>query len=263
MLCRALSFPCCWGYSRYSMELVFELQSFKGPLDLLLHLIGSAKIDIRDIFVSQVTDQYVAVLRDAGLMDMEEASEFISMAATLLFIKSRSMLPAPPEPEEDNPEELLIRQLEEYARFQQIASQMQGFEQAASRMFSKLPDEFPLPPVNYELEGLTLEGLIHAFSRISARLVDKVEDEAEKPSLIMLEQYSVPKCMANILRRTRRGSLSFSELLSGKPSRDEVVTLFLALLELLKQGRLSAWQEKAGEDIILNRGRREGTARGK
>ncbi len=243
------------------MGVVFELKSFKGPLDLLLHLIGNAKIDIRDIFVSEVTEQYIRIIQQSAIMDMEEASGFIQMAATLLLIKSRSMLPVPASPEEEDPEEQLIRQLEEYAYFQEIAAKMQGFEQAASRLFTKLPEELPMRPATYELEGLTLGKLIQAFARLSARHTEKAVEEAEQETLILLEEHTVPRCMAEILKKTRKGSQSFTSLLSQKPTRNEVVTLFLALLELLKQGRLSASQEKDGEDIILSRGTKGGIVR--
>ena len=170
------------------MSLVFELQHFSGPLDLLLHLIGDAKIDIKDIFVSQVTDQYLQIVQQSGVQDMDEASEFIQMAATLLLIKSRSLLPAEQKKEEgeENPEEVLIRQLEEYARFQEIAAKMQGFELAAARLFTKLPDEFPLPPPTYELEGLTLEGLIAAFAKVMAK-ISETEEQTERPATILRE----------------------------------------------------------------------------
>ena len=241
------------------MSLVFNLKDYQGPLDLLLQLIGSAKIDIKDIFVSQVTDQYIQIVQHADNMDMDEASEFIQMAATLLLIKSRSILPVikTEEDEEEDPETTLIRQLEEYARFQQLASQMQGFEQAASRLFSKLPDEFPLPPPVFELEGLTLEGLIEAFAKLSARLLAKEEEQPENRRVIRKDQHSLADCMRNIIQQTRKGSIGFSRLLSPAPTRNEVVTLFLALLELLKQGRLKVVQEQNAGEIMLMRNRKE------
>lgn len=241
------------------MSLVFNLKDYQGPLDLLLQLIGTAKIDIKDIFVSQVTDQYIQIVQNAEAMDMDEASEFIQMAATLLLIKSRSILPVikSEEDEEEDPETTLIRQLEEYARFQQLATQMQEFEQAASRLFSKLPDEFPLPPPVYELEGLTLEGLIAAFAKLSARLLAREEDVPERRRVIRLDQHSVTDCMKTIMQQTRKGSIGFTRLLSAAPTRNEVVTLFLALLELLKQGRLKVVQEQSDQEIMLMRNRRE------
>ena len=153
------------------MAMTFQLKDFDGPLDLLLHLVTKAQIDIRDIFVSEITDQYIAAVRSASDLDMDDASEFLVMAATLLEIKSRAMLPRPPAPEEgeEDPEAELIRRLEEYKRFKETAIAMQGFENAAKALFTKLPDEFPLPPQEVELVGLTLDGLTEALRRILAR----------------------------------------------------------------------------------------------
>ena len=138
----------------------FKLKDFDGPLDLLLTLIGKAQIDIRDIFVSEITDQYLEIVRNAPDLDMDEASDFLLMAATLLEIKSRAMLPRPPKNEDEtDPETELIRRLEEYKRFRETAESMKEFEEAAKRVFTKLPEEYPLPPQEIELTGLTLEGL--------------------------------------------------------------------------------------------------------
>lgn len=241
------------------MAISFELKEFNGPLDLLLHLIGNAKIDIKDIFVSQVTDQYIRIVSENEAMDMDEASEFIQMAATLLLIKSRSILPpAASENEEDQEDSgaSLIRQLEEYAKFQQLAAQMQEFEQAASRLFSKLPDEFPLPPPVIELEGLSLDGLMEALARLSARLLEQREARETGNRVIRLDRHSVARCMQDILQKTRKGAVSFFKLLSPEPTRNEIVTLFLALLELLKQDKLQAVQENPAGEILLSRKRR-------
>lgn len=236
------------------MPFVYESQVFSGPLELLLHLIGSAKIDIQDIFVSSVTQQYIDIVQQTEALDMEEASEFIQMAATLLLIKSRSILPvvATDSEEEEDPGQVLIRQLEEYARFAQLAATMQDFEQAAQRLFAKLPDEFPLPPPVFELEGLTLEGLIAAFARISARTGARQEPPPDA-RVIRMDQHTVAQCMGTILRQIRKGKQRFEALFSQAPTRNEVVTLFLALLELLKQGRLIVSQNSPGDAIIISR----------
>lgn len=236
------------------MAILVQLNQFEGPLDLLLHLIGSAKIDIKDIFVSEVTDQYIQIVQESQVMDMDEASEFITMAATLLLIKSRSMLPPPQEPEEEEaPEDVLIRQLEEYARFKQIAQQMTGYETLAGKMYTKLPEEFPLPPPSFELEGLTLEGLVAAFAKVYARALPEQETVSTGGRMIRREQFTVPGCMAGILRRIKKGGLPFAGLLSESPTREEVVTVFLALLELLKQRRISVSQERIGAPITVNK----------
>ena len=250
------------------MALTLHLNQFDGPLDLLLFLIGKAKIDIKDVFVSQVTDQYIESVREAESLDMEDASAFIAMAATLIEIKSRALLPRP-EPddsEEEDPEAALIRQLEEYQRFKQASEDMRLLEEAANRMFRKLPEEFPLPPPTLELRGLTLDGLVDAFAQVLARLRQKGEEEPEALTRrIVRDEYDVPGCMRHIQRKLRRGPVRFLELFSPHPTRDEVVTLFLALLELIRLGKADVTQSGIYEEIILTRADRqpmqEGTPR--
>ena len=105
------------------MAMTFRLKDFDGPLDLLLHLITRAQVDIRDIFISEITDQYIESVANAEDLNMDDATDFLVMAATLLEIKSRAMLPKPPQMEEgeEDPEQALIRQLEEYKRFRETA----------------------------------------------------------------------------------------------------------------------------------------------
>ena len=243
------------------MTMNFRLKDFDGPLDLLLTLIGKAQIDIREIFVSDITDQYLQAVRNAPDLDMDEASDFLVMAATLLEIKSRAMLPKPPPTEEgeEDPEEALIRRLEEYKRFRETAEEMKGFEEAARRLFTKLPEEYPLPPPEVELVGLTLEGLTEAFLRILARR-DEDEEESEPnhyaPRDIHADSHTVQECMLNLLRKLKnRKRFLFEEAFSEAPSREEVVTYFLAVLELLKLGQMHARQDGVYGSIELVAGR--------
>jgi len=233
------------------MALTLHLNQFDGPLDMLLFLIGKAKIDIRDIFVSEVTDQYIQSVQNAPDLDMDDASAFIAMAATLLEIKSRALLPKPKTEEEEDPEQALIRQLEEYQRFKQIALDMQGFEKAAALMYEKLPEEYPLPPPTLELKGLTMDGLLAAFARVMARVPQEEEEALHAARRIVRDEYTVPRCTAHILRRLKKGPVRFEALFSPHPSRDEVVTLFLALLELLRLGRANVTQEGIFGDMML------------
>ncbi|MBQ9264139.1 MAG: segregation/condensation protein A [Clostridia bacterium] len=245
------------------MALTLHLSQFDGPLDMLLFLIGKAKIDIKDIFVSEVTDQYIQSVQSAPDLDMDDASAFIAMAATLLEIKSRSLLPKPKTEEEEDPEQALIRQLEEYQRFKQIAQDMQGFEKAAAQMYQKLPEEYPLPPPTMELTGLTLDGLIAAFARVMARVEEQDEEEpVHVARRIIRDEYTVPRCTAHILKRLKKGPVRFEELFSPSPSRDEVVTLFLALLELLRLGRAGVVQDGIFGDMVLEPREGNGTTEG-
>lgn len=239
-----------------------SLKQFEGPLDLLLHLITRAKVDIKDIFVSEITEQYLASMGSVGELDMDTASEFLTMAATLLEIKSRALLPRPPEPAEDGeetPEQTLIRRLEEYKLYKESAGRMKEFEQAAMQVFSKLPEEYPLPPQETELVGLTLQGLTEAFLRIWARKPatdDSPETNHYAPRDIHRDEHNVQECMLTLLKGvSSRGCLRFEETFSAAPSKEEVVTLFLALLELLKLGEIHAEQEGTWGEIVLYPGR--------
>lgn len=245
------------------MGMTFQLKDFDGPLDLLLHLIGKAQVDIKDIFVSQITDQYIESVRNAPDLDMDDATDFLVMAATLLEIKSRAMLPKPPPvgEDEEDPEQALIRQLEEYKRYKESAAAMQEFERAAQDIFTKLPEEYPLPPQETELVGLTLQGLTEAFLRIWARK-PAADEEAEEnhyaPRDIRRDEHTVQECMLTLLHGIRKkGRMRFDEAFSAAPTREEVVTLFLALLELLKLGEMHLEQEGVYSEILLLPGRRE------
>lgn len=236
------------------MNWTLNIRDYSGPLDMLLHMVGKAKIDIKDIFVSEITDQYIRHIQQMEALDMDDASSFIQMAATLLEIKSRSLLPKPPEPQEEDPETLLIRQLEEYAVFKQIAADMQGFEKATALMYKKLPEEYPLPPPSIEIHGLTLEGLMEAFAAVMARAPRLEPQETQLTAQrILRDQHSVPECMLDIVKRVRKGSLPFANLFPLMPHREQVITYFLALLELLRLGRVRVSQDAHYGDILLSR----------
>ena len=161
------------------MAYYISLKQFEGPLDLLLTLITKAKVDICDIFVSEITEQYLQSMEGISELDMDTASEFLTMAATLIEIKSRALLPRMPEPEEEGeetPEQALIRRLQEYKAYKEGAGQMREFEKAAQAVFSKLPEEYPLPPPTVELTGLTMDGLMAAIERMIKRLEEKEEN---------------------------------------------------------------------------------------
>lgn len=242
------------------MAYVVSLSQFEGPLDLLLHLISKAKVDIKDIFVSQITEQYLASLEGIDELDMDVASEFLTMAATLLEIKSRALLPRPPAPEEEGeetPEQALIRRLEEYKLYKESAGQMKEFEKAAFQVFSKLPEEYPLPPQPIELTGLSIDGLVRALERIIARQT-QAEDPGRVFRAITRDKFTIEQCVFNLTSRLRKGPVLFTDMLSSHVTRDEIVSYFMAMLELLKMGRLHAQQETAFDDILILPGRRDG-----
>ena len=237
------------------MPYIVSLKQFDGPLDLLLTLISSAKLDIQDIFVSEITEQYLESMKLVDELDMDSASEFLQMAATLLEIKSRAMLPKPPKPEEEgalSPEEELIRQLTEYKQFKKISARMHQLEEEARALLTKLPEEYPLPPPNIEITGLTLEKLAKAFRRVLERAEAAERSENMASREIRRDSFTVAGCMAFISRRLRGGSFRFVELFEEDYTKEEVVTMFLAVLELTRLSRLKVEQRGAYGEIFLS-----------
>ena len=243
------------------MAIVVDLKKYRytGPLDLLLDLVHAAKIDIKDIFISEITGQYLESMSQIDELDMDSASEFLQMAALLMEIKSRSLLPKPPEPEsedEETPEQALIRQLEEYKKFKELSGEMRILEEEAQAYITKLPEEYPLPPPTIELTGLTLTALTKAFARVLRRLEELAENEQfEQFSRreVRRDTYTVAQCMALILRQVEKHDLSFFSLFEESTDKEEVISVFLALLELLKNGRVTAEQEDGYGDIIIRK----------
>ena len=237
----------------------FRLKDFDGPLDLLLTLIGKAQIDIRDIFISEITDQYLDIVRSAPDLNMDESSDFLVTAATLLEIKSRAMLPKPSPVDEEDPETELIRRLEEYKQFKETAERMKCFEDAAKEVFTKLPEEYPLPPREIELTGLTMEGLTEAFIRIWNRrpaMDDNPESNHYAPRNIRRDSHTVQECMLDLIRAVKkRKRIRFEEAFSSAPTKEAVVTYFLAVLELLRLGQMHIRQKSVYGEIELIYGR--------
>lgn len=236
------------------MPYIVSLKQFDGPLDLLLTLISNAKVDIQDIFVSEITEQYLETMKLVDELDLDSASEFLQMAATLLEIKSRAMLPKPPKPENEDelsPEEALIKQLTEYKQFKEASERMHQLEEEARALMTKMPEEYPLPPPNIEITGLTLDKLVRAFQRVLARAEASEQAENMANREILRDQFTVSGCMSRIARKLRGGRFAFSELFDERMSRAELITMFSALLEMAKLGRVHIEQEAAYEEIYL------------
>ena len=234
------------------MAYVVSLKQFDGPLDLLLTLISRAKVDICDIFVSEITEQYLSYMDSLDDLDMDSASEFLQMAATLVEIKSRALLPKPPEPEDpdaETPEQALIRQLTEYKAFKEASEDMKALEADAKLLLSKLPEEYPLPPPSFELTGMTLEGLARAFARVMSRLSEPEETPRQRE--IRRDHYTVQACMFRITSKLRLGEVAFESLFEEEPCKAEIVGLFMAMLELLRLNRLTVRQKDVYGDITL------------
>jgi segregation and condensation protein A len=229
-----------------------KLEVFEGPLDLLLYLIKRDEIDIYDISIERITRQYLEYLQAFKDLKIDIAGEFVVMAANLIYLKSRSLLPLdqqPPEEdaEEDDPRWDLIRQLIEYKKFKEAASQLHDRALEQERMFTRDGGGSAVTDAPLPLHEVGIFQLIHAFQEVIKR-VEAREDLRE----IFGERFSVSDKIEKILERVGNGSpVRFSELFGQIVSRVEIVVTFLALLELIRLNQVRALQPKMFDEIEI------------
>jgi len=234
-------------------EYKVKLEVFEGPLDLLLYLIKKDEVDIYDIPIERITKQYLEYLQMFKILDLDVAGEFVVMAANLIYIKSRSLLPVhqqPPEEtaEEEDPRWELVRQLIEYKKFKDAAGHLQQRELERENLFSRSPEK-PDFQAERPLGEVSIFDLINAFQTVLKRLNQK-EDLRE----IFEENFSVSDKIELIMKMMAAGvPLKFSELFAGAASRTEVVVTFLALLELIRLKQLRVTQDQEFGEIELSR----------
>jgi segregation and condensation protein A len=226
-----------------------RLARFEGPLDLLLHLIQRDEIDIYDIPIAHITQQYLAYLELMRALDLEVAGEFLVMAATLMRIKAKMLLPLPQageEEEEGDPREELVQRLVEYRQFKEAAETLKGREAERRLLFERglVPGEDELGPA--PLAPATLFDLLDALHRVWARLPEQTVYE------VTGEVYDVEDKIALIARTVaENGEASFRELLERCRARAEMIVTFMALLELIKMGQVTIVQSEAFGDIRI------------
>jgi segregation and condensation protein A len=230
-----------------------RLEVFEGPLDLLWYLIKREEVDIYDVSLERITQQYLEFMEAFKALDLEVAGEFIVMASNLIYIKSRSLLPVsvqPPEEEteEEDPRWELVRQLIEYKKFKDAAAELHTREVAQEALFSRItatPEHTPERP----LGEVSVLDLIAAFNGVLKR-IDQREDLRE----IFEENFTVSDKIELVLKILSGGvAVEFTELFSGMASRAEIVVTFLAVLELIRLKQLKAVQTEAFGKIELTR----------
>ena len=229
-----------------------KLEVFEGPLDLLLYLIKQDELDIYDISLERITSQYLEYLQAFKELNIELAGEFIVMAANLIYLKSRSLLPLdqqPPEEDagEEDPRWELIRQLIEYKKFKEAAADLHLRELEQERIFPREAASSLVIQEPLRLGEVGIFQLINAFQAV----IKRVEARAEMQE-IFGERFSVSEKIDMILRRVGTGaSLRFSDLFGQVVSRVEVVVTFLALLELIRLKQVRAFQKNIFEEIEI------------
>jgi segregation and condensation protein A len=240
------------------VEYKVKLEVFEGPLDLLLFLIKRDEVDIYDISIERITKQYLEYMEAFQVLNIDVAGEFIVMAANLLYIKSRTLLPkdqqmAEEDAEEDDPRWELIRQLIEYKKFKEVASQLRGREAMREQLFPRFPQVPDLSSAETLLvEEVSIFDLINAFQKIIKR-IEKAKPE-ESLREIFEENFTVSDKIDYLLRVTQTGvSMRFEECFAEAASRGEVVVTFLAMLELIRLKQLRVRQENSFAEIWIER----------
>lgn len=231
-----------------------SLLQFEGPLDLLLQMIRGQEIDIYDIPIARVTDQYLLHLRQMEEMDLDVASEYMVMAATLIEIKSRCLLPKPPAPDPEegpDPRDELVQRLLEYEKYREVASLLQGNEEAQRLLYARTvevdQDDLPAVPSS----SVTTLDLLTALKRV----LQAAGDVATAPvTTIPRQKITVRMKMTQMLKRVREFGprMPFSDLFAAERTRTEIIIAFLALLELVRMFKVVAEQDLHLGEIYLS-----------
>ena len=242
------------------MALSIKLEVFEGPLDLLLHLIDKHKIDIYDIPIAIITDQYLKHIQLMEDNQMEVMSEFIEMAAILISIKTKMLLPRyEEEEEEEDPREALVQKLIEYRKYKMISETLKDKHELADKSIFKEPsipkevaDFVQIPEVEELLQGIEFGALYQVFQNVLKRNEAKVDVVRSKFGEIKREEYSVQDKIQYIRGlRASYASFSFEDLLEEAMGRVEIIVTFLAVLELMKMGEVRVAQSEVFDEIIV------------
>ncbi len=240
--------------------MLYKLDSFEGPLDLLLHLIAKNKVSIYDIPIVEITSQYLEAIEGIEESQLENTSEFLVMAAQLLYIKSKMLLPKNEEDEEEDPRDDLAQRLAEYQRYKEASQELRKSEFSSRYMFFKEEEKinFPLPEYNRQH---TVNELMDAFNSIMQRKLRFAKPEKRAFSGIVGREKVSVEAMADklnaLLKKTRR--LEFKKAFSGRKSKPELVATFLAILEMIRSSRIMAEYDEKSKDFILIKCKKEVT----
>ncbi len=243
------------------MALSVKIESFEGPLDLLLHLIDINKFNIFDIPIVEITAQYMEYLHSMKTRDLNIMSEFLVMAATLLEIKAKMLLPAEvdEEGEEIDPREELVQKLLEYKMYKYMSYELRERLSMSGKSLYKPPtipkevSAFETPVNLEELVGdLTLKQLNQIFQSIMRRQTEKIDPIRSKFGRIEQEEVSLEEKMVSVREYAEKNQqFLFSALMEGQKSRVQMIVTFLAILELMKTGELSVIQEHPFDDMMI------------
>ncbi len=225
------------------------LPTFEGPMDLLLHLIKEHELDIYDIPIHKITKEYLAYLELMRTLNLEVAGDFLVMAATLMQIKSRLLLPMDPreDEEEEDPRAELVRRLIEYKKFKDAAQQLSGLEKERGRLFTRVvPEEAKAAGEEEHLMEVTLFGLLSAFKDVLIHSQEELGTELIRPEITVTQKIN------DLMDRLQAShEVEFKPIIAACRSKLERIVTFLAVLELVRLKLVKAFQREAFDEIRL------------
>lgn len=235
-----------------------KIENFEGPLDLLCHLIEKNKMSINDIKINEITEQYIEYINKMEEMNLEITSEFLLMASTLIYIKSKSLLPKQLDDEKELTEEELIRRIIEYKKYKEITKKMKKNYDIFSKRYYKVPEtiEFPRQKIERKYEKEIISDL---YSKLINKNIEKININAKNIERIAItESYTVSSKVKQIFKELiKKPKFIFNNLFSIKRcNKNEVVTAFTGLLELTRRNKVIAKQEEIFGDITVEKAKK-------
>lgn len=232
-----------------------KIENFEGPLDLLCHLIEKNKLDIFEIKISDITDQYIEYINQMEKMNLEVTSEFLIMASTLLYLKSKTLLPKETEDEEELTEEELLQRIIDYKKYKEISKKLKEFYEVNSKRIFKLPDTVELPKQQLDRE-YNKELIPETYARIIEKNRTRINKNAKNIEKIAItETFTVGSKVKDMYRELIRNKrFVFNKLFSlKKHNKNEVITAFSGLLEMSRRSKVLTQQEELFGDITVTK----------
>lgn len=232
-----------------------KLENFEGPLDVLCHLIDKNKMDIYDINISEITDQYIEFIKQMKEMNLDITSEFLVMSSTLLYLKSKHLLPKVEEDEEEITEDELIRRIIEYKKYKEITNKLRENFENYSKRFYRISEEIKLPKQKIEVE-YNAEIIPDLYKKLLQRNTDKINENASNIEKIAItEAYPVINTVKEMYRALIKfKKFTFNKLFSvKKQSKVEVVTAFSGLLEMSRRNKITTEQNELFGNIEVEK----------
>lgn len=242
------------------MEYKIILESFEGPMDLLIHLIDEAEIDIYDIPINEITEQYIGYITTMKELDLEVTSEFLLMASTLLEIKSRMLLPQRVNKDDEqlqldeiDPRLELVRRLIEYKKYKQVSKELGGFEDVQKKVYYKPKEDLSFfTEENIELEEMDLNELVKALNNLLIK--NKKSQTTIDINEIQKDEYTLDESIKKIRERFKDEEIiEFNDLFNENANRKEIIVTFLSLLELIKMEDVTIYQKDSFSEILISK----------